>query len=119
MNDLNLDDVDLLSTPNGDLVTTHAATICKGHPCPFHQPSDHPMRDWEIVIGDNDEHLLLGVLNRGIGVEYAPVFRRCVHGDRHPDPDSLSYARYLGGKLLHDLAAHHHCDNCCGDSCSG
>ena len=75
------DRFDLLRT---HLNTTHGAragiihgpAACAPKPCPFHNPSPGPMRDWPKYIRHD----------RGLLVE-----RICPHGVGHPDPDSLRW----------------------------
>lgn len=74
------------------LVSVHSALVCGGTPCPFHDPSEHHMRDWPIVV-------------RASGL----TERTCTHGVGHPDPDSLAWLASVGRT---DLALHG-CDGCC------
>lgn len=74
----------------------HSKQACTP-PCPFHAPSDHPLKDAEIHIrGD-----------KGFLVE-----RICEHGVGHDDPDSVAYMKAHG--LL--WAGVHGCDGCCTGS---
>lgn len=70
----------------------HPASACKGHHCPFHDPSDHHMKDWPKVIRSS-----------------ALTERICSHGVGHPDPDSLAFfeAHGIEGYGVHG------CDGCC------
>ena len=52
----------------------HKPQACKGEFCPLHNPSNHHMKDWPVVIRSS-----------------ALVERTCPHGVGHPDPDSLAY----------------------------
>lgn len=65
---------------------------CADNGCAIHAPSDHPMRDWPVVM------------NRSTLVE-----RRCPHGSMHPDPDSARWF-YENGK---GWVTVHTCDGCC------
>lgn len=84
-------------------VWIHAEETCE-KPCPFHEPSDHPMRDWPITL-------------RASGL----VERRCHHvgddgyGCGHPDPDSLAYLRRHDPEGSAGLGIHG-CDGCCTGS---
>jgi hypothetical protein len=69
----------------------HARADCDGSPCPFHQPSLHPMIEEPL-------HL--------VWRNWAPVIERvCRHG--HPDPDSVRWLRAHG-------YGDHNCSNCDG-----
>lgn len=72
----------------------HPVAVCKGSHCPFHNPSDHHMKDWPMVI-------------RASGL----TERVCPHGIGHPDPDSLAWMEgdgYMGFDI-------HGCDGCCAE----
>ena len=73
-------------------VRIHPKSACEGH-CPFHNPSDHHMKDWPILI-------------RYSGL----VERTCPHGIGHPDPDSLAYLSEQDQKGYLGI---HGCDGCC------
>lgn len=78
----------------GASISTHAADACAGEFCCFHKPSDHPLRDADMVLR----------LDRDALIE-----RVCEHGIGHSDPDSLAWQKSvgLGG------AGGHGCDGCC------
>lgn len=63
-------------------------------PCPFHAPSDHPLKDAPMHIR-SDKYML--------------VERICEHGIGHDDPDSVAYMHAHG----QDWAGVHGCDGCC------
>lgn len=97
----NLPATDRFGFPASTILRTHAASICVP-PCPLHAPSHHPLRDapllWRADVG---------------------VFERvCAHGVGHPDPDSVSFLRYVlpfdefEGRALD----RHGCDGCCSPS---
>lgn len=68
---------------------------CRTEQCAIHNPSDHIMRDWEMLWRGS-----LGIFTR-----------LCPHGIEHPDPDCIAYAKHLyGSKHTLDL---HDCDGCC------
>lgn len=71
----------------GVMLQTHHERLCRP-PCVIHSPSGHHMRAWEQAWSQ----------------QLLAVFRRCPHGNFHPDPDDLQ-ART--GELLHT------CDGCC------
>lgn len=74
-------------------VRTHGKETCEP-PCPFHAPSDHPLKDAPIAMR----------IDRGMLVE-----RICKHGVGHDDPDSVRYMKKKGMKW----AGIHGCDGCC------
>lgn len=61
----------------------HAPKLCKGEYCPFHNPSDHHMKDWPIVVRYD---------------RYGLAERLCAHGTGHPDPDSVAWLKRLYDK---------------------
>ena len=69
----------------------HSSTDCDV--CPFHNPSDHHMKDWVL-------NLRMSGLTE----------RVCAHGVGHPDPDSLAWFDRI--KPDHSLDVHG-CDGCC------
>jgi hypothetical protein len=77
-----------LTFMSGELIWTHDGEACTP-PCPIHGASDHHMATW--------------------GLRWNPdlrsVERVCVHGQGHPDPDSLYGLRQ---HLIHFR------DGCCG-----
>lgn len=79
------DDIEFSSPAPGVVAHTHAAHICTGSPCPLHNPSEHHMREWELVL----------IGRRALGGWPLRLLvlseRRCGHGRMHPDPDSLAY----------------------------
>lgn len=74
----------------------HPASACVGRPCPFHNPSNHKMKNWPINVRLD---------NKGL------VERFCTCGVAHPDPDSVAYFRGIGI----DYMSVHSCDGCCSD----
>lgn len=83
------------------LMWHHGPTVCEGTgPCPIHNPSDHPLRDAQMVWR----------------VDRSLIERMCEHGVGHPDPDDLNYKHGMDPEyadLLHlDV---HGCDGCCHD----
>lgn len=77
-------------TGTGQKLMVHPASECAGQPCPIHNPSEHPMRDFPTHWRDD----------RGI------MERICPHGIGHPDPDDF---RIRNGE---DKGVHG-CDGCC------
>lgn len=72
----------------------HSEEKCSGK-CPFHNPSNHHMVNWEISIR-LDKHGL--------------VERHCPkHGVGHPDPDSVSHFDSIGFEQM----GIHGCCGCC------
>ena len=70
----------------------HKKKDCSGA-CPFHNPSDHKMKDFPILVRAS-----------------ALVERTCEHGVGHPDPDSVKYMNKATGQ---DAWGVHGCDGCC------
>lgn len=58
----------------------HAPELCEGTFCPFHNPSDHHMKDWPITVRYD---------------KYGLTERLCVHGVGHPDVDSVAWLSHL------------------------
>lgn len=78
--------------------TKLTATVNNSHPCPWHAPSRHKMRNWPRVIRFD---------------KYGLVERVCRHGVGHPDPDSLAFiGAYVVAGPDPSLAVHG-CDGCC------
>lgn len=78
----------------GVQVLAHSASACVGEDCVIHNPSDHHMRDWPVVVR-SDKHGL--------------IERVCEHGTGHPDPDSVSYFAHQQMRWM-DV---HGCCGCC------
>lgn len=77
-------------------VGIHSPDDCAGEPCPFHNPSDHHMKDWPKSVRHD----------RGCLVE-----RHCPdNGIGHPDPDSVAWLVRTTGQ---DHWGIHGCDGCC------
>jgi hypothetical protein len=102
-------DVDAMGDPNGIRLVggqvvfdVHPETVCAGHACCIHNPSDHHMAGWS-QHWRSDRSLME---------------RICPHGIGHPDPDHVGYLRSLAlpglaqGVEL-DLMIVHGCDGCC------
>ena len=77
-----------------ELPYTHRQTACAGEWCSIHNPSDHHMASWRLLIR----------YDRSCMAE-----RICPHGVGHPDPDSMAYFRRVG---IDDVGVHG-CDGCC------
>jgi len=75
-------------------IRIHGPSKCEGRPCPFHNPSDHALKDALINVR----------MDRNALVE-----RICEHGVGHPDPDSVAYFEQLGQTMV----GIHGCDGCC------
>lgn len=80
-------------TPSDIPEGIHSKESCVA-PCPFHAPSDHPLKDAEIHIR----------WDKGALAE-----RICKHGVGHDDPDAVAYMKKQG----HEWAGAHGCDGCC------
>ena len=74
----------------------HSEEQCDGRHCPFHNPSDHIMINFPLLLRDD--------------LPVPLMERTCKHGVGHPDPDSLSYIRDVLGKSGWGI---HGCDGCC------
>jgi hypothetical protein len=75
-------------------IVHHRKDQCRGGHCPFHNPSDHIMVDWDMFL-------------RETGL----IERICPHGVGHPDPDSAAFLNANGGGGY----GVHGCDGCCVD----
>lgn len=62
------------------ITSMHAQKRCEGEFCPFHNPSDHHMKTWPMVIRYD---------------RYGLTERLCGHGYGHPDPDSVTWLKKL------------------------
>jgi len=78
---------------SGAIWTIHNKKDCV-KPCPFHYPSEHPLKSAPIHI--RDDKMLL-------------VERICEHGVGHDDPDSVAYFHNHGEMW----SGTHGCDGCC------
>lgn len=75
----------------------HDPSVCVGQRCCLHNPSDHHMKEWPLV------------LKMGGHME-----RTCSHGIGHPDPDSLWYFEVVMGEMDEvEWRGVHGCDGCC------
>lgn len=79
----------------------HELDDCIGSNCCIHNPSDHHMRDWPMIM-------------RVDGFSYGLMERICKHGVGHPDPDSAAYLDEHGPKGSRGTWGVHGCDGCCG-----
>lgn len=76
-------------------VNVHSFEKCTPEICIFHNPTNHPMRNWEPYI-------------RETGL----IERLCEHGVGHPDPDSSAW---FDRAMNHPSGTWdiHGCDGCC------
>lgn len=79
----------------------HTKEACVNGHCAYHNPSEHHMRRWPIVLRLDKQGL---------------VERQCPHGIGHADPDSLVWLK----TVIDDedevfYLAVHNCDGCCSD----
>lgn len=90
----------------------HAPELCEGTFCPFHNPSDHHMKDWPTTVRYD---------------RYCLTERLCVHGVGHPDPDSIAWLKqgFAKNPLFYDedpnadpglIFGLHGCCGCCVSS---
>jgi hypothetical protein len=93
-----LPNTDYEGFPKSTILRTHSAAICVP-PCPLHSPTDHPLRDAP----------LLWRADRGV------FERTCVHGLGHPDPDSVTFLRFVLDPVEFEARdpGDHGCDGCC------
>lgn len=118
-----IEDLEISVGADGSIVTNHGEAQCAGHHCPVHNPSSHPMREWPytfrfdlsvvtMIVPEKPtlEAIAAGPLN---GAVFTRTDRKCPHDVSHPDPDSLAYASYLGGRVLRAVQEVHDCDGCC------
>lgn len=89
-------DVEGCEMEQTDGVRHHPLAQCTGGHCPFHSPSDHPLKDATVRLGQS-----------GL------VFRVCKHGHNHPDPDSVVFYERTRGTNFTGLDHPKHCDGCC------
>lgn len=76
------------------IARVHPAKLCEGTFCPIHNPSEHRMRDWPMLLRES-----------------ALIERTCEHGVGHPDPDSAAFMDRRFGLGW----GTHGCDGCCHD----
>lgn len=81
------------------LVNVHTVDQCAGQPCCIHNPSNHHMMRWTPSWDDT----------------YGVMWRRCPHGNLHPDPDDLDYWRHRNMERAR-VRFTHVCDGCCQPS---
>lgn len=81
---------------NTVLVNVHTIDQCTPAQCCIHNPSEHHMIMWTPSWDD----------------AYAIMWRRCTHGNRHPDPDDLNFWRSHDPEHARILFSHF-CDGCC------
>lgn len=65
---------------------------CVTYGCTLHNPTDHHMRTWEMLL-----------------MPSTLIVRMCEHNFSHPDPDSLRYFARIGDFSI----GFHTCDGCC------
>lgn len=69
-------DADVIALYDGTLLVVHAGSRCLMGYCVIHNPSDHPLAHAPL-IWDESLHLM---------------FRMCMHGKPHPDPDAMAFS---------------------------
>jgi hypothetical protein len=76
----------------------HHNTVCHGQFCVIHNPSDHHLRHWPMIMR-----------------ETTLIERHCQHGVGHPDPDSYrALNRIHYGQEDYEYGfGYHGCDGCC------
>lgn len=70
--------MDVIFLRDGTGMQIHGEARCAGAPCPFHNPSDHPLREAPLAWFK----------------ELNLMMRQCEHGSLHPDPDSMLHLRF-------------------------
>lgn len=90
---------DAIFLADGTLLKTHHDSMCSGHHCSIHNPSDHPLRDAPLNWRD----------------DYYLMERICPHGIGHPDPDDLAHKKRVmtSGEYDNHAFGVHGCDRCC------
>jgi hypothetical protein len=91
-------ELDSYRSGTGQWLKVHQRKDCTP-PCPIHDPSEHPMRDFKLHYRED----------RGI------FERLCPHGVGHPDPDTLAYIATKLGDEEAEAQGIHGCDGCCMD----
>jgi hypothetical protein len=81
-----------------DMVTVHAASVCKGRACSIHNPSDHHMKEWPKLWRDDRKLMERTCPEHGIG---------------HPDPDHMAFIRRAKGEQATYYEGMHGCCGCC------
>lgn len=83
-----------------NLINTHDPAHCKDQPCAIHHPSDHHMQDWTLTAS----------MKHG----YCTLYRVCVHGLWHMDPDDFVYHLERGNAPVIEESMKHGCEcQCC------
>jgi len=77
-------------------IRTHMSAGCAGKFCCLHNPSDHPLKNANMVLRLDKDTL---------------IERLCSHGVGHPDPDSVRYLAPEG--VSSGYLGVHGCDGCC------
>jgi hypothetical protein len=80
---------------NGTVHRIHNKKSCRGNHCPFHNPSDHRLKDAPMNIRYDKGGL---------------VERICEHGIGHDDPDSVAFFVRINDRWVTSL---HGCCGCC------
>lgn len=86
----------------------HDPELCEGEFCPFHNPSDHPLKDAPYFVRF-DRPAYATRDGKRVPVGYLTE-RICEHGVGHPDPDSMDYLVSIG---CDEEESVHGCDGCC------
>jgi hypothetical protein len=83
-----------------EMVRVHAPGQCGTliSTCALHNPSDHPLKDAEMIFRQD---------------RFGLIERRCEHGIAHPDPDSVLYILVHDGRIHPSQVTRHGCDGCC------
>lgn len=86
--------MDKFTDCRGIAFSVHEKSVCEGDFCAIHNPSDHHMVDWPMLMREDKMYL---------------IERMCKHGVGHSDPDSVKAfeAHGIGGMGIHG------CDGCC------
>lgn len=103
---------EMRSPAPGVVQVNHAPSLCEGQYCVIHNPSDHHMKTWPTTFRSDRARILSADLFYG-GVAFVLTERICEHGVGHPDPDSIAYARKIGGNEFAEIEGVHGCDRCC------
>lgn len=113
---MEFDDVEITSLAPGVVQINHSPDACTGEVCCLHNPSDHHMVAWPTVFRSDRAQITPEGYTFAV---FVLTERLCPHGVGHPDPDSIAYARRIGGDDFADAEGIHGCDRCCQAAATG
>lgn len=89
--------MDFFGMLDGSILQTHEAHDCRGQVCCIHSPSDHALKDAQL-LWRTDSRIMERICDHGIG---------------HPDPDHLAHIERACGTIVATIQGIHGCDGCC------